>query len=217
MQDVRLRTGTAVLLSLAAFMSLPGAGAAFLWWLLLSNRVTAVLRMHLLLPVFVLLAFFSGVLAFTGGDGVSYFCRMMVVILIGTWVWADQKPGEFLRLGAWLFGERAGFELGLVAEMGIQALHLLVRDFSQIRVAAALKGTGTGWRTLVPSGFVLVNGALLRAGQTAEILAVRGYRDGGTLCPRFVTTRGDLLRSAAAVCAFVISLVPVSAFFILVR
>ena len=217
MQDVRLRTGAAVLLSLAAFTSLTGAGAAFLWWSFFSGRVSSTLRMRILLPVAALLAFFSGVLTLSGGDGFSYFCRMMVVVLIGSWVYAEQQAGEFLRLGTWLFGKRSGFEIGLVAEMGMQSLHLLLRDFTQIRAAGILKGTGGGWRTLVPSGFVLVNGALLRAGQTSEILAVRGYRDGGTLCSRFVTTRGDLLRAAAAVCVRLIALVPVSAFFILVR
>lgn len=217
MQDVRLRTLAAVVLSFAAFASLAGAAAALAWWLFLSGKVAVTLRTRMLLPVTAMLAFFSAVLALTGGDGISYFCRMVVVILVGAWVFSEQKPGEFLRLGTWLLGERTGFELGLVAEMGMQALHLLVRDFTQIRVAGALKGTGTAWGTIVPSGFVLVNGAIVRANQTAELLAVRGYRDGGTLCPVFKTPRADLVLAAAALCVFIIALVPVSAFFILVR
>jgi energy-coupling factor transport system permease protein len=217
MQDVRLRTVSAVLLSLAAFASLAGAAAAFLWWLACSGRVAETLRVRMLLPVAAMLAFFSVVLLLTGGDGISYFCRMLVIVLVGFWVYAEHKGGEFLRLGTWLFGQRTGFELGLLAETGMQALYLLVQDFSRIRVAEALKGMGNGWRTLVTAGLVLITGALLRAEQTTELLAVRGYRSGGSLCPRFAVTTGDLSRFAAALCVSAIAFAPVSAFFILTR
>ena len=164
-----------------------------------------------------MIAFFSAVLAWTGGDGISYFIRMMAMVLVGFWMFAEQKSGEFLRFGVWLLGERAGFELGMLADMGMQAMHLLVRDFGQIRIAERLKGIRQGWRTLVPAGFVLVNGALSRAEHTAELMAVRGYRDGGSLCPAFTTSGRDILTSLSAVCVLIIALIPVSEFFILYR
>jgi energy-coupling factor transport system permease protein len=217
MQDIRLRIGTAILLSLAAFASIPGAAAAFLWLILFSGKITHLVRLRIIIPVAIMLAFFSAVLILTGGDGISYFLRMMVVILIGFWVYTEQSGGEFLGLGVWLLGERFGFELGMLADMGMQTLHLLVRDFDHIRIAESLKGIRPGWRTLVPAGGVLVNGALMRAESTAELLAVRGFRNGGSFCPGFITPRRDIFIAFMAVCVLLIALVPVSEFFILYR
>jgi hypothetical protein len=217
MQDIRLRTGVAVLLCIAAFLSLPGAVAVFLWWLLFTGRFTRMKQVRMLVPVVCLIAFFSAVLAWTGGDGLSYFLRMMAMVFVGFWMFAEQKSGEFLRFGVWLLGDRAGFELGMLADMGMQTMHMLVRDFDRIRIAEGLKGCRPGYRTLVPAGLVLVNGALSRAEHTAELMAVRGYRDGGSLCPSFTASRRDMLASLAALCVLLIALAPVSEFFILYR
>ena len=214
MQDIRLRTGAAILLSLAAFMSLAGAALALAWWLIFTGRFARI-KIRMLLPVAGMLAFFSIVLALTGGDGLSYFFRMMVILLIGFWMFAGHKSGEYLHLGVWLLGDRIGFELGMLADMGMQTLHLLTRDFGQIRVAEQLKGMNAGWRNLAPAGFILVSGALSRAESTAEIMAARGYRDGGSFCPVFVPPVKDMLAGAAALCVLAISFIPVSEFFIL--
>ena len=199
MQDIRLRTGAGILLCLAAFISIPGAAAAFIWWLLFTDRLAVVKKARMIIPVAIMIAFFSSVLAWTGGDGISYFFRMMVIVLIGFW----------------LFGDRAGFELGMLADMGMETMHLLVRDFGRIRIAESLKGIRPGWKTLVPAGFILVSGALNRAELNAELMAVRGYRDGGTLCPEFTTPGLDILSFLSALCVLIIALVPVSEFFIL--
>lgn len=217
MQDIRLRTVTAFLLSLSAFISLYGAVVTFLWWLICSGQVSRTARTRMLIPVAAMVAFFSVVLSLTGGDGLSYFIRMIVIVLIGFWIYAEHRPGEFLQLGVWMLGDRAGFEFGMLADMGMQTLHLLIRDFDQVRVAESLKGTRTGWKMLVPVSTVLVNGALIRAESTAELMAVRGYRHGGTFCPAFSTTKGDLLSGFAALCVLIIALIPVSEFFILYR
>ncbi|AGB02359.1 hypothetical protein [Methanoregula formicica] len=217
MQDIRLRIAAALVLTLSAFFSLAGAALAFLWWIAWSGKVSEIMRMRMILPVAGMLAFFSAVLSLTGGDGVSYFLRMMVIVLVGSWVYAEQKSGEFLHLGVWLLGNRIGFELGMLADMAMQTLHLMVRDFETIRVAQALKGTGTAGKMLVPAGLVLVTGALSRAEHTAELMAVRGYRCGGSLCPRFLTTRGDIFRCMTALCILIITVIPVSEFFILYR
>ena len=134
----------------------------------------------------------------SGGDGVSYFIRMMVIVLIGAWVYSEQKKGEFLRLGVWLLGEKTGFDLGLVADMGMQAMDLLIADFEKIRLAGRLKRQPLNAARIVPAGVVLVSNALHRADDTAELLAVRGYRDGGSLCPAFVTARTDIVASLLA-------------------
>jgi uncharacterized membrane protein len=84
-------------------------------------------------------------------------------------------------------------------------------------VAAMLKRITPGYKVLVPAGLVLVSGALSRAGQTTELLAVRGYRNGGTLCPAFVTTRADRIAGLCALCVLIIAIIPVSEFFILYR
>ena len=207
MQDVRLRTGAAILLSLAAFISLAGAVAAAAWCLTVARRLP--LRKHggLFLSLGVLVGFFALVLQLTGDDGISYFIRMMVIVLIGAWVYSEQKKGEFLRFGVWLFGERAGFELGLVADMGMQAMDLLVADFGKIRLAGKLKRQPLTAARLVPAGMVLVTNALRRADETSELLAVRGYTGGGSLHPVFATTGGDIAALLGAACVVLIAVV----------
>jgi energy-coupling factor transporter transmembrane protein EcfT len=198
MQDVRLRTGVAVLLSVAAFLSLAGAAAAAVWCLLFARRLSLRNHVRLFLSLGILVGFFALVLQASGGDGVSYFIRMMGIVLVGAWVYSEQKKGEFLRLGVWLFGRKAGFDLGLTADMGMQAMDLLIADAGKIRLAERLKQRPLGAVRLVPAGVVLVSNALRRADETAELLAVRGYTDGGSLCPEFPTTRRDIVGSLLA-------------------
>lgn len=198
MQDVRLRTGVAVLLSIAAFLSIAGAAAAALWCMVFARKLSLRKNARLFLSLGLLVGFFAIVLQMNGGKGISYFVRMMVIVLIGVWVYSEQKKGEFLRLGVWLFGDRAGFDLGLVADMGMQAMDLLIADFEKIRLAGRLKRRPLTATHIVPAGIVLVSNALHRADDTAELLAVRGYRDGGSLCPALVTTLGDIAASLLA-------------------
>jgi energy-coupling factor transporter transmembrane protein EcfT len=215
MQDIRLRTGTALLLSIAAFATITGAVAAFIWWLFFSRPWQKRGKVGSIIPVIILIAFFSLVLELSGGGGLSYGLRMIVVVLIGTWVYAEYRNGDFLNLGTWLFGNRTGFELGMIAEMGMQSLDLMISDFARIRQAQELKGTRWGLRSLVPAGVVLVHDALARAGDMAELMAVRGYCHGGTWCPKFVTTKQDIIAGLAALCMGIIAFIPVSEFFIL--
>lgn len=217
MQDVRLRTGVAVLLSLTAFFSLFGAIAAGCWCLVFARHLSLEKHGRLFLALALFVGFFAVVLSVSGGDGLSYFIRMMAIILIGVWVYSEQKKGEFLRLGVWLFGERAGFELGLVADMGMQAMDMLVFDFHAIRLAEKLKQRPMSANRIVSMGIVLVNNALRRADDTAELLAVRGYRNGGSLCPVFETTRHDSIASLLAVIIVLVVILHASEFFILYR
>jgi len=205
MHDIRLRTGAATLLSLVAFLSIPGAIAAFIWWLLFTPNLHLIRKNRLVLPSVILIGFFSVILEITGGGGVSYFFRMMVVILIGVWLLAGQKRGEFLNLGCWLFGNRTGFELGMLAEMALQNLNTLTTDFDRIRAAERMKGVRSGVRSIIPVGRVLVHGTLMRAEDTAELLAIRGYVHGGTCIPVFARKKGDLVAVFFAICAAVIA------------
>jgi energy-coupling factor transport system permease protein len=164
-----------------------------------------------------MIAFFSLVLELSGGGGLSYFTRMTVIILIGMWIFSEQKSGEFLSIGVWLFGDGAGFELGMVAEMGMQSFISVTADLDRIRMAEKIKGMQWEVRSLVPAGLVLVRGALARAEDSAELLAVRGYLYGGTMCPKFFTRLTDLVAGICALCILLFSVIPVSEFFILYR
>jgi|WetSurMetagenome_2_1015567.scaffolds.fasta_scaffold82886_1 hypothetical protein len=215
MQDIRLRAGAAAILSLAAFTSIPGAAVVFIWWLIFSRPLQVLRKMQMVIPAIILIGFFGLVLELTGGGGISYVLRMTVIILIGAWVYSGYCQGEFLKLGTWLLGRKTGFDLGLVAEMGMQSLELMVSDFTRIRQAQELKGKHFGLRSLVPAGSILIHGALMRADETAELMAMRGYTHGGSYCPAFETPVRDIIAGIAALCMGIIAFIPVSEFFIL--
>jgi energy-coupling factor transport system permease protein len=217
MQDPRIRIGAAAILSLAAFISLQGAFAVFLWWLVFTPRVALGRRIRGVLSIILVIAFFSVVLEIVGGGGLSYFIRMTVILLIGMWLYDEQKSGEFLAVGVWLLGNRTGFEIGMTAEMGIQSLVSVAADLERIRLAEEIKGVRWGVHSLVPAGLILVHGALIRAEDSAELLAVRGYRFGGTMCPKFLTSKSDIIAGVCSLGVIVFSLIPVSEFFILYR
>jgi hypothetical protein len=103
----------------------------------------------------------------------------------------------------------------MVAEMGMQSLVAVTADLDRIRIAEKIKGMEWGVRSLVPAGLVLVHGALARAQDAAELLAVRGYQYGGTLCPTFISRPMDIVAGMSAACILIFSLIPVSEFFIL--
>jgi energy-coupling factor transporter transmembrane protein EcfT len=215
MQDIRLRAGSAALLSFAAFTSITGAGVVLIWWILFARPLEVMKKMRMVMPAIILVAFFSLVLELTGGGGISYGLRMLVIILIGAWVYTNYRQGEFLKLGTWLLGKKIGFDMGMIAEMGMQSLELMVSDLSGIRQAQELKGTHRGLRGLLPAGNILIHNALRRADETAELMAVRGYTLGGSYCPVFETPVRDIVAGLAALCMGIIAFVPVSEFFIL--
>jgi len=67
MQDVRLRTGTATLLSLVAFLSITGAAAVLIWWLLFTGNLRLVWGNRVVIPSLVLIGIFAVLLELTGG------------------------------------------------------------------------------------------------------------------------------------------------------
>ena len=188
----------------------------FIWWLVFSRPLQVLKKMRMVIPAVILIVFFGLVLELTGGGGYlllpahdrNYPDR-------GLGVYRVSRQGDFLRLGTWLLGKKTGFDLGMIAEMGMQSLDLMVSDFSRIRQAQELKGIRWGFRSLVPAGSILIHGALRRADETAELMAVRGYTHGGSYCPVFETPVRDIIAVIAALCMGIIAFVPVSEFFIL--
>lgn len=217
MQDSRIRIGASALLSFSAFATLEGAVAVFLWWLIFTPRIRALPRIRLVAGLLALVFALAFLLQILYGTGISYGIRMGVILLISMWLYSEQKPGEFLKVGVWFLGERVGFEMGMIAELAMQALDTLLFDFERIRIAWKIKGIPFGMRYIVPAGSALIHGALLRAQDTAELLAVRGYRNGGALCPSFNTTRTDIIAGTVAICVGIFAFIPLREFFILLQ
>lgn len=204
MQDPRLTLLSTVALSLAAFTSSWGAVLALAWWLLATPRRLPLHRWRSVLGLFVLVCATAVLVTLSSGNGPSYFFRISVVLLIASWAYSERRGGELLDMGTWALGNRTGFELGLIAEMAVQSLEGLDRDLAMLHLALRLKTGGRiTLRSLLPALGLLVRRELDRARDLGDILAVRGYREGGSLCPRF--TRGPWDR-AKAVCAVGIAL-----------
>lgn len=207
MQDSRIRLGSAALLSVAAFASIWGALGACAWWLVFSSRQKSIKNPQVVAGMLLLIGLVSALMTVLGENGISYFMRMAVIILIGAWIWSDQKPGEFLAVSVWCLGKKTGFTLGLIAESGLLMADALSKDVFRIRIAQNLKGVPWTIQSIIPTGYVLISDALMRADETATLLAVRGYRHGGSFCPSFVTGPADWLAGICAVCVFVIAFV----------
>ena len=78
------------------------------------------------------------------------------------------------------------------------SLEGLDRDLSMLRLALRLKAGRITPASLVSALGLLVRRELDRARDLGDLLAVRGYRDGGSLCPRFTRGPRDGLFAACA-------------------
>ncbi len=216
MQDPRLRLLSVAVLSLAAFASTAGAAAALVWWLLFTPRTKSLPRPGVLLPLVGMIAATALVSAWGGGAGLSYLFRMTVILLLAAWAYAGTEDGEVLAVAVWALGNRVGFEVGLIAEMGIGGLSVLRQEVEQVRVAMALKGIRPGLRSIVPLAVTLIVTEIRRADETARLLVVRGYTTGGKICPRFRTDLLDVPAAITAVIPAILSALPLRDVFILV-
>jgi hypothetical protein len=214
MQDVRIRVGSTLLLSIATFISIPGAIAALVWWLAAGGLSTVRSSRYALIFIGI-----AGLVSFlvelSGGDGLSYFIRMTVILLIAFWAFAHQTPGEFMDLAVWAGGNTRGFDLGLVAEATLQAINAIRDDIDRIRVALTLKGKRTGIRGLLPAASVLIVTQLSRAEDQADLLVVRGYRRGGSWCPKFPENTRDIAGGIGAILVLLVAFIPIRDIFIL--
>jgi energy-coupling factor transport system permease protein len=198
-QDPRLTLLSTLALSLAAFASAWGALLALAWWLLATPRRLPLHRWRSALGLFLLAGATSLLVALSGGDGLSYLFRISVVFLVASWAYGERRGGELLDTGTWALGNRTGFELGLVAEMVVGSLEEFDRDLSMLRLAIRLKAGGRITPgSLVPALGLLVRRELDRAGDLGDLLAVRGYRQGGSLCPGFASGPWEVPQAACA-------------------
>jgi len=199
-QDPRLTLLSTVALSLAAFASAWGALLALAWWLLATPRRLPLHRWRSVLVLFILVGATAVLVAFSGGNGLSYLFRISTVLLIASWAYGERRGGELMDMGTWALGNRTGFEMGLIAEMAVQSLEGLDRDLAMLRLALQLKTGGRiTLRSLVPALGLLVRKELDRSRDLGDILAVRGYRQGGSLCPRFTRGPWDGAKAVLAV------------------
>ena len=203
MQDPRVRLFCAFLLSIAAFVSIAGASLVFAWWLVFTSRWKNIRHYKVVGATILLFGIISAVITFTGSDGVSYFARMTVNLLIGAWLYADTRPGDFLATGTSLFGTGIGFELGMIAGMAWEMAGGLFEDFHRIQIALVQKGRPWNIKSMLPAGRILIFDTLRRADDTAEILAIRGYRAGGTICTHFYVLPVEILAGLCATAVLV--------------
>ena len=208
MQDPRLTLLSTMALSLAAFASAWGALLALAWWLLATPRRLPLYRWRSMLGLFILVTATAALVTFSGGNGPSYLFRISVVLLVASWAYGERKGGELMDTGTWALGNRIGFELGLIAEMAVQSLDVLDRDLTMLRLALRLKAGRITLRHLVPALGLLVRRELDRSRDLGDILAVRGYREGGSLCPRFARGPWDGPKAVCAVGIALLALLP---------
>lgn len=214
MKDARLRIFCTLALSLAAFTSAAGAALVCLWWLVFSRRQGSLPSPKVIALTAVPLAVAALAAEITSGGGLSYFFRLSAVFLVAFWAYRERVPGELLGAGASLFGPRLGFDLGLAGEMGMEALSSLEDDIAQTRMALGLKGRRWGIRTIAPFGLSVLHAQMRRAEERTALLAVRGYRGGGLVCPSFARTRADCAATVLAGIVLFLSFVPLSDVFI---
>lgn len=214
MNDARLRVFCTLALSLAAFTSVAGAALVCLWWIIFSRRRESLPAPKTIALVAVPLVVAAVATEIASGGGLSYLFRLSAVFLVAFWAYGERVPGELLGAGASLAGNRIGFDLGLAGEMGMEALASLEEDIARIRMALELKGKKWGPGMIVPFGRAILHAQMRRSVERAALLAVRGYRGGGSICPSFTRTRADYAATVLAGIVVFLSFVPLSDVFI---
>jgi energy-coupling factor transport system permease protein len=205
-QDGRLKILSATVLPLVAFLSLAGAVAALAWWLLFTPRHRGIRNPRAVLFFLAILCATAVVVQVTAGGGVPYLFRMTVVVLLAAWYHGARKSGELLEVAVAFLGTRAGFDLGLLAEMAARSLDLLLADLGMMQIAWQMKGTPRRLGTLSPALALLLHTQLQHSGEQASLLALRGYTGGGSLCPAFAFPRHDLPAACSVLLAVAIAL-----------
>ena len=120
-------------------------------------------------------------------------------------------------MAVWALGDRIGFGIGLIAEMGLTGLAVIRQDIEQMRVALALKGNKVGALSIVPMALLLIVTQIRRADEMARLLVVRGYTLGGRICPVFETDPRDVLAVLSAVIPGILCCLPLRDVFILLQ
>ncbi|HPY60392.1 MAG TPA: hypothetical protein PLG55_06695 [Methanospirillum sp.] len=207
MQDPRIRLVTTIMLSIAAWISVPGAILSILWWLVCGRARTSIKTLRSLFLILVIPAVMGLAAVWSGGDGLSYFIRISAVLIIASWMYAERYPGELLDVGVWFLGTKTGFDLGLIGELSMSSLDTMAREVNRISIALRQKGTPFS-PGIIPAVF---SGILIRqlnlAHERAILLTLRGYTTGGTHCPSFTSTFTDWLNGTFSCTIFLYSLI----------
>lgn len=206
MRDARLRILATILLSAGSFISIYGALAAFVWWLIFTPRLKAIAQPRMLAGAIAMIAATAIVSEVTGGLGVFYLFRMIPILLIAAWAFSDRQDNELLHVSVWLMGKKTGFDIGLTAEMGLQSLQLINRDVMQINQAMTVKGLKPSFRTIVPLATTLLINQLRRTEETAKLLTIRGFVSGGEIHPLFITEKRDVVLAVLSLFILVFSI-----------
>ncbi len=208
MSDIRFRLLTLVLLSVLSFVNLFGAAAVFCWWLVFGAKTTfAKNSWKVVVPVSIFVGLFPSVVLYLTGEDLFYGAKIFVLVLLAFWFSASLLAGELMSFFVWVFGQRIGFDLGMVAEFSVQALYEIRDDFSRMRSALRIKGQKF-FLFAVPSlaaGLLILS--MRRAGIQSSLLARRGYCSGGMYVPVFSHAVSDFLMLGTAVLLYGVLLV----------
>lgn len=206
MRDARLRVLSTILLSAGSFISVYGAFTAFIWWLLFTPRLKGIRQPRVLAGAAIMIFVTALVSELTGGYGLFYLFRMMPILLIAAWAYSDRQENELLHVSVWMMGKKTGFDIGLMAEMGLQSLQLISKDIVQIKQAMAIKGMKLSFRTIIPLATTLLVNQLRRTEETAKLLTLRGFVSGGEIQPVFITERKDIALAVLSLIVLVFSI-----------
>lgn len=207
MQDPRIRLISVIVLSIAAYESVIGALLTLVWWVISAKGKTSVHSVKSIL-ILLLMPAIMGVTAFlTEQDGISYFIRMTAVLVVASWMYAERYQGELLDVSVWLFGERIGFDIGVIGELSMTGLEGLKEDIERIPVALSQKGEKIRIK-IIPAVFSsLLMRQLITAHDRACLLTTRGYKGGGKHSPVFFQSKSDLTGGFFAFVILTLSLI----------
>jgi len=213
--DLRLGIVASLLLSAAAYLSLSGAAAALIWWFIMGGPKAIFKKGREIFSLLLLLIIISCLMAFTSADWFSYLVRTSTVIIIAISLFSEVKPNEFrLAIGS-MIRCRFGFELGIVAELMHQSLIRLNSDWADTMFALFLKGRKKGVKLLIPAVVTIIVRAMRRAHTQAVLLAIRGYKGEGTVCPQPPPPTRDIIAVSAAVIPLILAIIKPGAGFII--
>ena len=197
-RDGRLRLFAVVCLSLGAFLSLGGAILTLVWWSIALWRRWTIPDKKILITLGMLILLPALVTELLSGGGLSYGIRMGVILFISYWAYTEFRGGEMFDLFVSAFSDQRGFDIGLTAEMTMQSIRLARLDIRQIQKAYAIKEISIGWKTFIPAVITLLLLHINRSEETATLLALRGFRGGGTYDPVFHAGQKDVFLTLIA-------------------
>ncbi|MDD4126702.1 MAG: hypothetical protein PHV39_03325 [Methanomicrobium sp.] len=205
MQDARLRLFSIFLLSLSAFINLAGAGLVFIWWLLFTDRQRSLPSLKLYFGLLILTAAAASFMQIKSLDGISYFIRMIVILLIACWAYMEISSRDLLNIMTWLFGKKYGFEMGLISGIALNRIKLISEDYCRAKTAFCMKNPTVRWREFIPVIGNIFIWSLRETTEQGKILAIRGYTKGGCLCPLFSRSKKDAIPAFLSIGIFLFS------------